>query len=94
VHPELAADGDHQRRRETLKPGVSRLRPDHDIVRKEPYRFRPADPTDTATRSRLVKLTGTTIRTQRRGVLSVRAPVFPCQPLRLPRPSNPSRLLP
>jgi hypothetical protein len=47
-------------RHETLRPGISRLRVDHELVRQQPCRFRPADPTDTATRSRLAKLTGST----------------------------------
>jgi HK97 family phage prohead protease len=82
-------------RQETLRPGISRLRVDHDIVRQQAYRFRPADPSDTATRSRLAKLTGTTTRAQRRGVLSSRSPFrLPAQPFQLPRRTTHGRVLP
>jgi hypothetical protein len=42
---ELAVDG----RWEVLRPGRSRLAPDHPVVRKRPEWFRPADPRDVVT---------------------------------------------
>jgi len=86
-------------KRETLRPGTSRLALDHEVVRKQPHRFRPADPADTATRSRLRALSGRTTsghtHGQRRGVLSSRSPFrLPAQPLQLPRPTKPGRVLP
>ena len=61
-----------------LRPGVSRLRPDHDLVRGREHLFRAADATDTATRSRLQA--NHTTRTANPGPLNL-----PDQPFRLPR---------
>jgi len=86
---------------ETLRPGITRLRVDHELVREQPHRFRPADPADTATRSRLAALGGRTTTRHSRGVLPPRPPRAPWRLPRgngsgvLPPPSgSPSRVLP
>jgi hypothetical protein len=40
-------------KRETLRPGVTRIRVEHELVRDRPEAFRPCDSTDHGTRDRL-----------------------------------------
>ena len=91
-------------RRERLKPGQSRLVPDHAIVRAQPTAFAACDRTDTATRDRLRSMqpSGTTTRPSRSGVLRPsREPwrvrpigLSTAQPWRLQTTAAPSRVLP
>src|SRR4051794_26528391 len=54
-------------RSETLTPGVSRLDPSHELVKRNPEKVKPADAADTQTRDRLRSMVGvrTTTRTAR-----------------------------
>jgi phage head maturation protease len=83
-------------RSETLRPDISRLAVDHELVRKQPHRFRPADPTDTATRSRLRAKHATRAGNGKPLKLPGRAFRFPCRdhtPV-LPARTRHRRLLP
>lgn len=100
VTPTCALEVRYDGRRERLTPGVTRMVPEHALVRSRPEAFCPCDASDSATRDRLRSMSGrTATRTAARPRTTAGGLNLPGTTFRLPRsvtsgPVLPTRVLP